>query len=65
MDPNTTMCFICSKPIPLEIAKSNDYGLAVHEECYVLRMKLEKATTVRKFPGVAADGRGESARRDA
>jgi len=66
MDRDTTMCFICGKSIPLEVAKTNDYGRAVHEECYVLRMKLEKATMpVRKAPDGVAIGHGRSAQRNA
>jgi hypothetical protein len=54
MDRDTTMCFICGKTILLEIAKTNECGRAVHEECYVLRMKLEKATTAGlMFPDTA------------
>ena len=66
MDRNTTMCFICGKPIPLELAKTNDYGQAVHEQCYVLRIKLEKVTTpVRKSSDGASLGNGRSALRNA
>lgn len=45
MEVSTASCFICGKPILLEIAKTNEYGRAVHEECYVLRTQLEQATT--------------------
>ena len=27
-------CFICNQPVNLEIAKVNDQGRVVHEECY-------------------------------
>jgi hypothetical protein len=57
MDRDTTMCFVCGKTILLEIAKTNECGRAVHEECYVLRMKLEKATTAgHMFPDTAVAG---------
>lgn len=28
-------CGICSRPVPLEVTKTNENGKAVHEECYV------------------------------
>jgi hypothetical protein len=45
MEAITASCFICGKPILLEIAKTNEYGRAVHEECYVLRTKLKHPAT--------------------
>jgi hypothetical protein len=39
------LCSICDKPIVLETAKTDEYGDAVHEECYVLKVKLKQATT--------------------
>jgi hypothetical protein len=38
------MCCICGRAIALETAKTNEYGCALHEECYVLRLQLEQAT---------------------
>jgi|HubBroStandDraft_4_1064222.scaffolds.fasta_scaffold63053_1 hypothetical protein len=29
-------CLICDKPVRLETAKTDEFGNAVHEECYVL-----------------------------
>jgi len=37
-------CVICNKPVDLKTTKTNDYGEAVHEECYVLRQMLKDAT---------------------
>jgi putative methionine-R-sulfoxide reductase with GAF domain len=34
-------CCICNKPVALEIAKTDDSGQAVHEECYALRLGAE------------------------
>src|SRR5579864_3038909 len=31
-------CCICNRPVPLEISKTDEYGQAVHEECYVLKV---------------------------
>lgn len=38
-------CSICDLFVPLEIAKSDEYGRAIHEECYALKMQLKRATT--------------------
>ena len=38
-------CAICGKPLRLATAKSQDGGLPVHEECYLLRSKLKDAQT--------------------
>jgi hypothetical protein len=32
-------CRICGEPVNLQIAKSDEDGKAVHEECYVLKVK--------------------------
>jgi hypothetical protein len=34
-------CVICKKPVKLEDSKCNEFGQAVHEDCYV-RMLTEK-----------------------
>jgi anti-sigma regulatory factor (Ser/Thr protein kinase) len=31
-------CCICNNPVPLETSKTDDYGQAVHEECYALKL---------------------------
>jgi hypothetical protein len=28
-------CRICSEPVPVETAKTDDYGQAIHEVCYI------------------------------
>jgi hypothetical protein len=33
-------CGICNDPVPLETSKTDEYGQAVHEECYVLNLSL-------------------------
>jgi hypothetical protein len=35
---------ICGKPIPVEAAKTDADGNAIHEECYALKVKFETAT---------------------
>jgi hypothetical protein len=37
-------CAICNKPVDLKTTKTNEAGKAVHEECYVLREVLKRAT---------------------
>ncbi len=31
-------CALCQRPVPLEISKTDEFGRAVHEECYVLKV---------------------------
>jgi hypothetical protein len=33
-------CRICNDPVLLETSKTDEYGQAVHEECYVLNFSL-------------------------
>jgi hypothetical protein len=33
------ICAICSAAVPLETAKTDEDGAAIHEQCYVLKMK--------------------------
>jgi len=37
-------CPVCDKDVPLEAAKTDEDGHAIHEDCYVLRLHLWKAT---------------------
>src|ERR1700737_3640557 len=39
-------CRICNDPVLLETSKTDEYGQAVHEECYVLDLSLKA-----EFPG--------------
>ena len=41
-------CALCQMPVPLESVKTDENGKAVHEECYLLRLRLEQATTPPK-----------------
>ena len=38
------LCSICDRRVPLEKAKTDEHGLAVHEECYVLKLRLKRAS---------------------
>ncbi|MGA8619791.1 MAG: hypothetical protein WB660_14895 [Candidatus Sulfotelmatobacter sp.] len=40
-----TRCALCDKPVPLDTSKTDENGEAVHEECYVLKMRLKRATS--------------------
>jgi hypothetical protein len=35
------MCSVCNEPVELRIAKTDEDGKAIHEECYVLRIQLK------------------------
>jgi len=39
------LCFICNNPVELEISKTDENGHAVHERCYLLRLRQRQATT--------------------
>jgi hypothetical protein len=36
-------CSICELPVSLETAKTDEYGRAIHEECYASKMGLNAA----------------------
>jgi len=38
------LCRICGKPAAVETCKTDGDGKAVHEECYVLNVKIEQAS---------------------
>jgi len=40
-----TPCILCDNPVPLASSKTDEDGKAVHEECYLLRMRLKRATS--------------------
>jgi hypothetical protein len=35
-------CSICHKRVALEVAKTDDVGQAVHEECYLLKLGIKR-----------------------
>ena len=39
-------CSICNEPVELETTRVNEIGEPVHEECYAIKLNLEKATTI-------------------
>lgn len=38
------LCGVCGKPVQIESAKTDGIGRAIHEDCLVLKMKLEHAS---------------------
>jgi hypothetical protein len=54
-------CWLCGKAVSLEASQTDEYGKSVHEECYVARLALEKASaqwvaqhTLQKRDGAGA-----------
>jgi hypothetical protein len=39
------LCPICNQRVPLEESNTDEHGLAVHEECYVLKLRLKRASS--------------------
>ena len=37
-------CRLCDKPLALEACKTDESGQAVHEECYLLKIRLREAS---------------------
>jgi hypothetical protein len=49
--PNTPLilhCRICHKPVPVETAKTDWEGQAIHEECYVISVSRKSAVSRTK-----------------
>ena len=42
------MCCVCNAPVELTTAKTDERGKAIHEDCYVLKMRPEHATVPLK-----------------
>ncbi len=38
------LCRICGKPVAVETSKTDGDGQAIHEDCYVLKVKLEQVS---------------------
>jgi hypothetical protein len=41
-------CSICNEPVDLKIAKTDEDGKSVHEECYADRMRRDPVTTLAR-----------------
>ena len=44
------ICPICNKPVVLETARFNEFGKAVHEDCYVRALKASRTQSVPERP---------------
>jgi len=42
---NWPICGLCDEIVKLETNKTDETGRAVHEECYVLKLRLHRATS--------------------
>ena len=42
--PDWPICCICGQPVKLETSKTDEFGHAVHEDCYILKVRLHRAT---------------------
>ena len=38
------LCPLCNKPVSVESAKTDERGRAIHEDCYVLELKVKQAS---------------------
>jgi hypothetical protein len=36
------LCSLCNDPVDLRTAKTDEYGKTIHEECYVLRVRMKR-----------------------
>lgn len=43
------LCCICNAPVLLETSKTDEYGQALHEECYVLKLCVKEEWVVLKL----------------
>jgi azurin len=47
------VCSICQKPVSLNDAKTDEDGMAVHEDCYLIKVGLRKAVdSPRRMSGL-------------
>lgn len=44
------LCWICGKDVPLEKAKSDEFGNTVHDECVLLRERLVSLQSDKTIP---------------
>lgn len=38
------LCPVCNEPIDLRVSKTDEQGRAIHEDCYALKIDVERAT---------------------
>ena len=42
--PRLPICSLCNEGIELETVKTDEHGKAIHDECYLLKMRLKDVT---------------------
>ena len=52
-DDQSPVCRICQQPVPIENAKTDGNGDAVHEACYVFMVRSDRAAKSNRLPGKA------------
>jgi len=40
--PPTLLCAICNKPVPIETSQTDEDGQAVHEHCYLEKLRWKR-----------------------
>ena len=40
LSTDPALCWICGHPVDLKTCKTDEYGNAVHEACYLARMRM-------------------------
>ena len=50
----TLTCWICGKPVEVESCKIDEHGQAMHEDCYIAKLALDRETRSRP-PSVTTD----------
>ena len=53
-EPSQPVCRVCGRSVPLESAKTDGDGSAVHEGCYVLLLRADRAARSHSNPEMAA-----------
>ena len=38
-------CGVCGQPVKVETMRTDEFGRPVHEQCYILKVKLHRATS--------------------
>jgi hypothetical protein len=44
LQPSKYCCPICERAVSLETANTDETGRAIHQECYLLKLKLKRAS---------------------
>lgn len=60
-DLHALTCWLCGRAVSLENCKTDEYGEAVHEECYVARIALERASAQWVADNTPTRGEGATA----